>query len=194
MKTAKQFQNENAKREALLEDIHSCALVRVTAFDPTALTVDVQPLVQRPHNGGYETQPPVLGVPVAPTVCGVFVVRPWYEPGDVGVVVFLDQDMDAALLSGDVSRPATQRRHAQDDAVFVGGILAGGKALQGLPSDALVLATVDGSVYLAVTKDGIQIRGGVTVDGEVTAKGIPLTTHKHTGVQSGNNASGTPTP
>lgn len=192
MRSAKQFQNDEAKREQLLADIHAATIVKVTAFDPIRLTVDVQPLLQRPRDGGYETQPPVLGVPIAPTVCGGFVVRPWYKPGDVGLVVYLDQDMDAALLSGDVTRPTTQRRHAPDDAVFVGGIAAGGQRVEGLPDDALVLATLDGSIYLAVTKDGISIKGDVTVEGEVTAKGVPLTTHQHSGVQTGGSTSGPP--
>lgn len=40
---------------------------------------------------------------------------------------------------------------------------------QGLPSEALVLATDDGGVYVAVTKGGVQIKGDVHVEGQITA-------------------------
>ena len=54
-------------------------------------------------------------------------------------------------------------------AVFVGGIVAGSYTAQGLPSEALVLAADDGSVYVAVTKGGVQIKGDVHVEGKITA-------------------------
>lgn len=51
-----------------------------------------------------------------------------------------------------------------------------------------------------ITAPVVTITGDVTVNGTVTATGeiksgsIPLTTHKHTGVQAGAGTSGTPTP
>lgn len=49
----------------------------------------------------------------------------------------------------------------------------------------------DGTVTL-IAKGGINITGDVTVQGEVTANGIPLTQHRHGGVEPGGGVSGVP--
>ena len=87
----------------------------------------------------------------------------------MGVVLYLDHDMDSTVSGAKEAQPLTERNHATTDAVFVGGIVAGGYTVQGLPSEALVLATDDGGVYVAVTKGGVQIKGDVHVEGQITA-------------------------
>jgi hypothetical protein len=44
------------------------------------------------------------------------------------------------------------------------------------------------------TGGDITATGSITADGEVTGNGIPLSTHKHTGVTTGSGTSGPPTP
>lgn len=153
----------------LAESICVAAVVSVTAFDPAKMTVDVQPLSKHLQNGKYESQPPILSIPVACTRSGGFIIRPWIKAGDVGVVVYLDHDMDSTVSGGKEAKPLTERNHATTDAVFIGGIVAGDYSVQGLPSESLVLSTEDGGVYVAVTKGGVQIKGDVRVDGKITA-------------------------
>lgn len=153
----------------LAESICVAAVVSVTAFDPAKMTVDVQPLSKHLQNGKYESQPPILSIPVACTRSGGFILRPWIKAGDVGVVVYLDHDMDSTVSGGKEAKPLTERNHATTDAVFIGGIVAGDYSVQGLPSESLVLSTEDGGVYVAVTKGGVQIKGDVRVDGKITA-------------------------
>ena len=59
------------------------------------------------------------------------------------------------------------------------------KPVTGLPESALVLGTDTGSVYIAVTAGGIQIKGDVTVDGKLAAGGVEMTTHTHPGDSGG---------
>lgn len=155
----------------LAESICVAATVKVTAFDPEKMTVNVQPLSKRLQNGRYLSQPPILKIPVAYTRCGGFIFRPWIKAGDVGVVVYLDHDMDATVTGGKEAVPATERNHAATDAVFLGGIVSGGYNVSGLPEESLVLAAEDGSRYIAVTKEKILIRGDVEVDGAIRASG-----------------------
>ena len=153
----------------LAESICVAAVVSVTAFDPAKMTVDVQPLSKHLQNGKYESQPPILSIPVACTRSGGFFIRPWIKEGDVGVVLYLDHDMDSAVSGGKETQPLTERNHSTTDAVFVGGIVAGSYTARGLPSESLVLATDDGSIYVAVTKSGVQILGNVHVEGQIVA-------------------------
>ena len=56
----------------------------------------------------------------------------------MGVVLYLDHDMDSTVSGAKEAQPLTERNHATTDAVFVGGIVAGSYTAQGLPSEALV--------------------------------------------------------
>lgn len=180
--------------------LHVGALCRVERFDPAGMTVDVQPLSRALDAGVYRTPPPVLGVPVALVRGGGFVLRPWYAPGDTGVIVYMDHDIDRIVEAGQESQPNTERSHASEDAVFIGAFVPANNKLSGLPDDALVLATDGGGLFLAMKRDEIEIKGNIrltgnivqegnieqdgstTATGDVVAGGISLQKHKHPGV------------
>lgn len=155
----------------LAESICVAAVVQVTSFDPAKMTVNVQPLAKGLQNGKYESQPPVLGVPVACTRCGGFIFRPWFKSGDTGVVVYLDHESDGTVSGGKEAIPASRRSHSRSDAIFIGAIVSGGFTVSGLPDESLALATEDGKQYVAITKDKISIKGNVEVEGSVKASG-----------------------
>lgn len=176
----------------LAESICVAAVVQVMAFDSAKMTVDVQPLSKHLENGSYESQPPILGVPVACTRSGGFIFRPWFKAGDTGVVVYLDHDSDSTVAGGKEAEPITERNHSTSDAIFVGAIVSGSYTVKGIPDESISLSTEDGSVYIAVKKDGIEVKGDVTVDGKVTATGDVLSEesvsgahHKHPGCSGG---------
>ena len=171
---------ENQERQELLDDIHVGALCRVEAFDPEHMTVDLQPLSKTLSGGTYRTPPPILRVPVALIRGGGLVLRPWYSEGDVGVVVYMDHDIDAITEDGRECQPNTERSHSQEDAVFIGAFSPSSKPMPDLPEGALAMGTLDGSVYLAVSKSGISIKGSVSVTGDVVAQGVSLAGHTHT--------------
>ena len=165
MSAINEYEYQQIHDKRLAESICVAATVKVVAFDPAKMTVDVQPLSKHLQNGKYESQPPILGVPVACTRCGGFITRPWIKVGDTGVVVYLDHDMDSTVTGGKEAKPLTERNHATTDAIFIGAIVAGSYSSSGLPADSLVLATENGSVYVAVSAAGVAIKGNLTVTG-----------------------------
>ena len=168
MSNVNKYNYQQIHDRRLAESICVAAVVSVTAFDPAKMTVDVQPLSKHLQNGKYESQPPILSIPVACTRSGGFIIRPWIKAGDTGVVVYLDHDMDSTVSGGKEAEPLTERNHATTDAIFVGGIVSGSYMVQGFPGESLVLSTDDGSVYAAVTKSGVKITGDVEVTGTIT--------------------------
>ena len=162
---------EDAKKQADAAGLCVADVVKVLAFDEAALTVDVQPITRYPDEDTFQTKPPVLAVPVATIYGGGFVIRPVYKAGDIGVVVYLDRDSDAVIAGGAEADPNTERLHSGDDAVFVGGIRTGGNSISGLPAGSLSLGTSDGGVYLSISPSGIDIKGNVTITGDLTVTG-----------------------
>lgn len=159
-------------------------LVSVLAFNASEMTVNVQPLVKKQIGGSFQSQPPLMGVPVACLCAGSFAIRPWYQRGDMGMVIISDHDMDQVLETGAEAEPNTRRSHAPEDSIFIGGVCAMDNAPQGYPDNALVLAA--GNAYIAVSSEGITISGGLTVDG------VSFGSHRHGGVEPGGGTTGSP--
>lgn len=59
--------------------------------------------------------------------------------------------------------------------------------------DGSITGGEDGSGDMLVN-GSLHVTGSITADVQVTAAGIPLSTHKHTGVQTGGSNTGNPTP
>lgn len=156
------------------ESICVAAVVKVLKFDPKKMTVNVQPISKHLENGKYESQPPILRVPVASTRSGGFIFRPWFKPGDTGVVVYLDHDMDATVTGGKEAVPLTERNHATTDAIFVGAVVSGSYEVKGLPEESIAIAKDDGEIYVAITEDKVIIKNTDTTIAEFTANSIDM--------------------
>lgn len=172
-----QYQVENQERRSLAQSICVGSLCRVEKFDPDKMTVDVQPLSKSLDGGAYRTPPQILGVPVSMIRGAGFAIRPWYAAGDLGVVLYVDHDIDRILEAGSECEPNTERNHAFEDAVFIGAFIPAGKPVNVGPKEALVMAHEDSGSYIAMTKNGIEIKGNVSVVGDITMKGNAI----HTG-------------
>lgn len=175
MPNVNEYNYQRVHDKKLLASICVAAVVQVIVFDPKKMTVNVQPLSKHLENGKYESQPPILQVPVACTRCGGFIFRPWFKAGDTGVVVYLDHDLDSTVTSGKEAVPLTERNHATSDAVFIGGIVSGKYEVQGLPERSLALAKEDGNIYVAVTEDSVMIKNDETT-AEFTSTSIKMDT------------------
>lgn len=162
MPSINDFNYQRIHDKKLLSSVCVAAVVQVIAFDPKKMTVNVQPLSKHLESGKYESQPPILRVPVACTRCGGFIFRPWYKSGDTGVVVYLDHDIDSTVTGGKEAVPLTERSHAMSDAIFIGGIVSGEYEADGLPEKSIALAKDDGSIYAAVTEDKVIIKNAGT--------------------------------
>lgn len=173
--------NKSAREEKLAGNLRVAELVKVVRFDAQTMTIDAQPLVQTNIDGVMANQPQLTGVPVVALSMGDFTIRPWYQKGDVGLIVICDKDIDTAL-DGEIAEPATSRNHDISDAVFIGGIAKGGKAPSGLPSGALVLAA--GSTYIAIKPDGVEISGVLKLNG------VDMGSHTHVAPAEGGETGG----
>ena len=169
----------------LAESICVAAVVQVMAFDSAKMTVDVQPLSKHLENGSYESQPPILGVPVACTRSGGFIFRPWFKSGDTGVVVYLDHDSDSTVAGGKEAEPITERNHSSSDAIFVGAIVSGSYTVKGIPDESLALASEDGQIYVAVEKDKIEFKNEDTTV-EIAKESVDVKTKDFTVDATGN--------
>jgi hypothetical protein len=156
MKNSRQYDYEKQQQKTASAAINVAQLVKIIAYDPAKMTVDVQPISKRLDQGSYESQPPILSVPVSCQRGGGFAMRVNYKPGDVGSVIFCDHDIDNAVAGGAEGEPNTERNHSSSDAVFMGGIATGGGGVSGLP---------DGH---ALTELILQMYG-LYLEGEATA-------------------------
>lgn len=203
-KQSRQAAYEAAKDQALKSGICVADIVKVIKYDENKLIVDVQPLTKYPDEEKFRLKPQILSVPVSMVYGGGYVIRPVYQAGDIGIVLYLDRDSDAVIAKGAQADPNTERLHSGDDAVFIGGVRIGSKQITGLPSQKLCLATDDGSIYIAIGKDKINIKGNVEVEGkvdvtqkvtaqeDVIGSGISLKNHVHGNVASGSGISDKP--
>lgn len=184
-----QYNYQRVHDNRLRESICVAATVQVTAFDPAKMTVNVQPLSKHLENGKYESQPPILKVPVALTHCGGFIFRPWIKEGDIGTVVYLDHDMDATVTGGKEAKPLTERNHATTDAIFVGALVAGDYTVEGLPDESFCIATEDGKIYVALTKEKVEIKNEDTI-AEFKSDSINITVDNAVNIQGNVNIQG----
>ena len=126
-----ELNNAEANERKNLLKIRCADLVQVTAFDAGKMTVNVKPLVKREIGDTVVSPPPILGVKVANIPLEVEVegkkgtVTVKINPGDIGVVVYLDLDSDNSIKTGAESAPTSSRVHSGDDAVFVGVVQKG---------------------------------------------------------------------
>ncbi len=168
MKRSGEYAVREAARRKEAEAIHVADLVEVLEFYPDDMTVDVKPLVMAVKEETFVSRPPVLKVPAMVLGGREFFLRPWYRPGDVGVIVYLDYDSDNALAAGEEAEPLTTGCHSGKDGFFVGGAICGG-IMAGLPEEAIVAGA--GENYVAFSEDGIKIQGKFEVEGELRVNG-----------------------
>lgn len=169
MKNNQQFQYEERQKREAASAINVAQIVKVIAYNATKQTVNVQPLVKRLENGTYQSQPPVLDVPIVCDLCNKYGKKVEYKAGDVGLIVFCDTDIDNAISTGSEGNPNTERNHSATDAVFIGGIRSGSK--KDVLPEGYAIGKNDGSIYLVVTDTGLEILGDTRIEGNVTIKG-----------------------
>ena len=136
------------------------------------------------------------------------------KEGDRGVCRFFDRSTEAYLQS-DFDYNSDERQHDINDRVFEHGFLPDKEAYEYLTTASVEIGLKNGACKISIADDGtlnvvstvainitaptVTITGNVVVDGTITATGeitgnsIPLSTQKHTAVQTGSGVSGLPT-
>lgn len=186
----------------------------IQSFDAVALTCTVQPAIQgtiaNPKTQGADSVnlPLLVDCPVQfPAGGGVVLTMP-ITPGDECLVIFASRCIDAWWQSGKVSPPMVYRMHDLSDGFVIPGVWSQTRKLTGVSTTKAQLRSVDGDTYVeldpATNKVNIAAPGGVTItgdvavtgqitaSGEVTGNGKHLSSHVHSGVQTGGGNTGAP--
>ena len=169
-------------------------------------------------------QEPIHGVPVWRLQRGASaVIMPPVE-GDIGLIAVCDRDITAVKKTKQSALPGSNRTHNYSDAIYLGGVLNAEPsqyvkfANDGIDIVSPLVVQVNGNTVIMNAEDKISLNapviemngqfaqgggsfsgnatfgGTMTVVGEVTANGIPVSTHRHGGVESGSSQTNTPTP
>lgn len=179
--------------------------------------VTVKPLLQPRNNSGDGLE--VTTIPKLPYFRlqhgkAAIICDP--KVGDIGLAVVAKHDISNINGSTTPKVPATYRKFDPSDSFYIGGFW--GKAPEVFihledegtikikaPTKITIESPeceVNASASLTVNSAQINLNGPIsgggsggadaTFTGDVNAKGISLTSHTHTGVQSGNSSTGAP--
>ncbi|WP_041270455.1 Gp138 family membrane-puncturing spike protein [Frateuria aurantia] len=183
------------------------------SFDAGTCTAVVQiGIAGQQTSDGVSTAVPypvLVDVPVQfPRGGGAALTFPIAE-GDECTVHIVDRAIDGWFESSGIQPPSSKRRQAISDAFAVPGSLSKPARLQNISTSTAQLRSVDGKTYvdldptgqvvkitapggLVIDAPSVKCSGTVTASGEITGNGIPLSTHTHSGVQSGSSSTGKP--
>lgn len=167
---------------------------KIVAFDSATGTASVMPAVAtRTYIDDVEefVQPPVIvNAPVIlPSVAvGGFAMTLPISAGDPCFIVFAQRAIDNWFDRGDVQPPEdaiSSRHHSLTDAFVLMAPRPASQPITNWQMDGLEIRNADRSCALKITDSGIEIRGNVTVTGDVVANGISLDNHTHVGCDCG---------
>lgn len=159
----------------------------------------------------------IYGVPVWRLQRGSSAVIMPPVKGDIGLIAICDRDISAVKAARVPSLPGSNRNHSYGDAIYLGGVLNADPSQYvkfsdgGIDIVSPLVVQVNGSSVTVNAEEKISLNapiieangqltqgsgsnagdatfgGSITATGEVTAKGIELSTHKHGGVESGDS-------
>jgi hypothetical protein len=167
----------------------TATLVRVLAINRSDIApvgyLDCQPLVQQMDGAGRAQAPAILhNLPWFRLQGGVNAVILDPAVGDIGIAVFASHDISRVKNTRATGLPGSRRRFDWGDGLYLGGFL------NGTPQN-YVRFDSNGDIHLKPASK-LHVEGDVQVTGDVTASGISLTGHVHSGVQTGSGTSGGP--
>ncbi len=184
----------------------------VLTFDPDTQLAQVQPGIMRVDINGAEFKvPPIIEVPVY-FPGGDYCIEYQIDPGCEGDILFSQRCIDGWIQSGGVAANPIGRFHNMQDAMFLPGFRSQPNVLPGFQNNGVRLRNKAGTQFVWLKNDNtISMQNGagsfqlladgsflinglkITVDGNViTAAGVNLNTHRHTGVTPGSGTSGAP--
>ncbi|MDI9276160.1 Gp138 family membrane-puncturing spike protein [Pantoea sp. EABMAA-21] len=164
----------------------------------------------------------IYGVPVWRLQRGASAVIMPPVVGDIGMIAICDRDISGVKATKDSSLPGSSRTHNYADALYLGGVLNAeptqyvkfrddGIDIVSPLSVTMTAPVVEINSDTSLTFNSANIvmngpvsqgagsyagdfefQGNITALGEVTGKGVKLSDHIHTGVQTGSGNTGKP--
>lgn len=131
----------------------------VTAYDPDAITVSVQPAIDGSITGedGVAQRvslPLLVDVPVCFPMGGGMVLTFPVTAGDECMVVFSSRCIDGWWQSGGVQAPAEHRMHDLSDGMAIVGMRSQARKLPNVSTEHAQLRSEDGLTYIEIRPDG----------------------------------------
>jgi hypothetical protein len=164
----------------IINKLATTALVKVSAVtnaggvSPVG-TLDVIPMVHQVDGEGNPTEHAVIhNVPYFRLQGGTDAIILDPKVGDIGIALFCSRDISAVKRTKSPQLPASARKFAWSDALYIGGVL-NGSPTQFVQFESGGI-TVKSPTKITTIAPAIQMTGDVTVDGKVTINGNVATT------------------
>ena len=142
----------------LLQNTDDMLPARVIAYDRTANTAQVQPLINVLTTDGQQTaRAQVAAVPVLQLGGGGFVISFPVETGDLGWIKANDRDVSLFRQFHAASPPNTYRMHSFEDAMFIPDTMLQGVTIAAEDEGNSVFQNLAGSVRLALWSTLLKI-------------------------------------
>lgn len=184
----------NSLKKNIFFKLNVCLPANVIKYNSSNNTVDIQPSIQVVlTDNKFMDMPQIFDVPVLELGGKGLSVKIPLQAGDTGIVIFCDRDISLFKQEKKNTQPNTLRKHDLADGIFI-PMKFGNSG-----SSNISIQNTDGSVKFEITSSGINVKGNIVVDGEITATdvktdtNISLKSHKHLGVRAGSDTSGLPT-
>ena len=161
--------------EERLANLHTCFIARIEKYDPAKLQADIKPLFKKKYRHKAEpvALPVIPRVPVSLFRAGGFVIRPPYKKGDPVLVACAERALDLIMAAGKDEDPKSNRKHALDDAIVIGGLLPYNLDLPGGHAGDLIIAKEDFSSKIVIKESGeIIIEAHEIYLGEGATEGV----------------------
>ena len=195
--------------EQALSKVQTASLVQVQACsndgaDSPVGTVDVVILVNQQNGQGNPTPHVTMyEMPYLRVQGGANAVIMDPQPGDIGIAVFASRDITKVKSTKAQANPGSFRMHDFSDGLYMGGVLNGQPSQYVQFTSAGVTIVSPTAITLQapniVLNGALQQAGGIAtiaetlaVTGDVTASGVSVKTHIHSGVTTGSGDTGVP--
>lgn len=180
-------------KKKIFLDLKVCLPANVISYNSENNTVDLQISVQEVlMNNKFVDMPQIFDIPVLELGGNDLSIKIPLKKDDTGIVIFCDRDITLFKQEKKNTQPQTLRKHDLSDGIFI-PMKFGNSG-----SSNIVIESSDGNTKLEVTSSGINIKGNVTIDGNITVADVKtdvvssLNTHVHGGVTTGSGTTGTP--
>jgi hypothetical protein len=129
--------------------VWTASIVRVEAVEEPHF-VDIMPMVHQVDNNGEPIpHSTIYHVPYFTLQGGGNAVKIAPQKGDIGIAVFAMRDISAVKAAKAPSSPATYRKYAPADAMYIGGILNAGEPVRYIEiNDTKITVKTGGKVVI----------------------------------------------
>lgn len=161
-------------KDDIFINLNVCLPATVKKYNSSNNTADLQPSIQAVMSDNtFVDLPLLLKVPVLELGGKGLSVKIPLQEGDTGIVIFCDRDITLFKQEKKNTQPNTLRQHDLSDGIFI-PMRFGNSG-----SSNISIESADGNTKLEITSSGINVKGNITVDGDVIVDGIGMKKHIH---------------